>query len=58
MSELMKCGQKTCNAEATCRFFWPGNPPLPSCEPCKERALAAAKAMGFFLHVEPIERTG
>ena len=51
----MKCGQKTCEKEATSQMFWPGNPPLPVCESCKLKALGIAAAMGFYLHVEMLQ---
>jgi hypothetical protein len=51
---MVECGQKSCEATATDRMFWPGNPPISVCEPCKQKALGIARAMGFFLHTEPI----
>ena len=53
----MKCGQQKCDKEATHRFFWPGAEPLPSCSECKAKALGAARAMGFHLHVEELPTT-
>lgn len=51
----MKCGQQTCNKEATHRFFWPGKTePTSACSECKAKALNISRAMGFHLHVEDL----
>ncbi len=51
---MAECGIKSCEKVAIDRMFWPGNPPMPVCGPCKQRALIIAQVMGFFLHTEPI----
>ena len=49
-----ECGTKTCEAKGVNHVFWPGREPLPMCEPCTDRAKNISAAMGFYLHVEPL----
>ncbi len=52
---MVECGQKNCETPATSRMFWPSQPPSPVCDPCKQKALGIAQAMGFYLHIEPLD---
>lgn len=49
-----ECTQSNCENSAAFRMFWPGKPPTFVCNPCRERALGIAGAMGFHVHIEPI----
>ena len=51
---MAECVSNDCQNEPQYRMFWPGNPPSHVCEPCRERALGIASAMGFHLHTEPL----
>jgi hypothetical protein len=48
-----ECGTNSCRNKSEFRVFWPGNEPLGLCQPCNDRALGIASAMGFHLHSEP-----
>lgn len=50
--EVMICGQKDCDEAAVYHLFWPGRPPLASCDGCKQKAEGIAENMGFDLRVE------
>lgn len=44
----MKCGDKSCDAEATVVYFWPGRPdPQPACLACAHKAQALGFARGY-----------
>ena len=49
------CGQQSCKEQAVYRGFWPGRAPLPLCQSCKDKAESISEAMGFYLHVEPLD---
>jgi hypothetical protein len=52
----MKCGQKTCDKEATQVFLWPGDREyLPVCDDCVAKAKGLAETLGFTLPVIPLE---
>jgi len=43
----MKCGQSTCETEATMHMLWPGRGPQPICDICSAKAAGVAEHMGF-----------
>ena len=50
----LECGTNECNATAINQIYWPGKPPMPTCEFCTKRARNIAQAMGFYLHVSKL----
>ena len=52
-----KCRTDGCESPATRRIFWPGNKPIPLCDPCTEHAKKMGSELGFRVGVEPIKDT-
>ena len=48
------CGQELCMKKATHAMYWPGAGRSLLCDEHKRRAEWIAEAMGFELHVEPL----
>ena len=48
-------GTSACSNPAAFRMFWPGTAPKPICAECAEKAQRISGAMGFYLHLEPVE---
>ena len=48
-------GTSACSNPAAFRMFWPGTAPKPICAECAEKAQRISCAMGFYLHLEPVE---
>lgn len=47
------CSSALCMSEAEHRVYWPGHT-VDLCEPCRDRAIAVADAMGFGISAVPI----
>ncbi len=51
----MTCEQVGCDVDAVARMYWPGHPPTLLCFLHELKAVTLADAMGFYLHVEPLD---
>ena len=52
---MRNCEQKSgCDAEATERMFWPGNPPTLVCAVHAAKGRSVADALGCYVHFESV----
>lgn len=51
-----RCYSRDCINQPSRRVFWPGKEPAEMCEACTQKALAVGRAIGCYIHTEPLQR--